>query len=112
MIVCFSTLSAIIPRLGYHLDCVTGALFKARAAARAFFILELVAQARPQLGNGVLGTGRVTIVAFEAVAAGIAALRFIARFLLDEPGDDLDESVQSFGKRERARSIRIGIAID
>src|ERR1019366_8932479 len=111
MIVC-RTPSTIRPLLGYHLNCVTGTLFKTYCAAGAFLIFKPIEQTWPKLCDGILGTGRVAIVAFEAVAAGITALGLVTRFVFVESGDDFRESSQSFGGRERAWGIRFRIAID
>ena len=51
-----------------QVDCTTGALFDADAAALAVVILELVFT-RLDFGDGVIGTDAEAVVAAEAVAA-------------------------------------------
>ena len=62
---------------GDHLDRVAWALLEAHAAAGARRVVDAVAQARPELGDRLLRARGIAVVAFEAVAAGQAALRLV-----------------------------------
>jgi hypothetical protein len=51
-------------------------LFETSCASRALVKVELVAITGPEFDDRILGAGRIASVAFEAVAAGEASLRF------------------------------------
>ena len=55
-----------------------GQVLEADGAAGAAIVEVAVAQPRPELLDGLLGAGRVALVALEAIAAGQAALRLVA----------------------------------
>src|SRR4029450_2866370 len=83
---------AVAGRLRRHLDRMTRALLVARGASRAQVELDSIEPPRPELDDRLLGTGRITVVAFEAVAAREAALRFVSRFPLGQAAHDLVEA--------------------
>ena len=62
-----------------------------RSAAGAQVKVHLVAPAGAEFDDGLLGTGRVAVVAFEAVAAGQAALRLAPRLGFGQSGHHLAE---------------------
>src|SRR5271165_1006403 len=97
-------------RFGRHLDGVARALLEADPATRAQIEGDSIAQPAAEAGNRLLRTGRVAIVAFEAVAAGQAALCFIASLALGQPGDHLLKSAHPFRRRTRSLGGRIDIA--
>ena len=65
--------------LRLHLDGVARALLVAHRAAGAQVVVVAVEAARAELGDRLLGARRVAVVALEAVAAGQAAARLVAR---------------------------------
>ena len=71
---------------------MAGALLDADAAAGAKIEFDLVALVRAELDDRVFRTGGITIVAFEAIAAGQAALGLVQRFFLAQAADDLVET--------------------
>src|SRR5687767_7809100 len=71
---------------------MTRALFEARGAAGTEVVIDPIELALPQLGDRLFGTGCVTVVALEAVAAGEAPRRLVARLALGETGHDLVET--------------------
>ena len=80
-------------RLRAHLDCMAGALLITHGTARAQIVVVAVETAFAELDDRLLRTGRVTVVAFEAVAAGKAATGLITRLGLGEACDHLFESL-------------------
>jgi hypothetical protein len=76
---------------------MTWTLLEANGTSRALPVVVSISPPRTELDDRVLWTSRVAIVAFEAIAAGEAALRFIARLLLLEPAQYLFEPAQSLG---------------
>src|SRR5947209_4395922 len=65
--------------LRHHGDGAARAFGDAHAAALAVVVVEFVARARPELDHRVVRTHAVTVVAFEAVAAGQASARLEQR---------------------------------
>jgi hypothetical protein len=63
-----------------HLDGVAGALFVTNGASGAAVVVELVAIAFSEFDHGIFRAGAVAAIAFETVAAGKAALCFVAGF--------------------------------
>src|ERR1700690_3815173 len=112
MVATRGAISALPPRLGDHVDGVTGALFEAGGTAGASVIGDTITPAKSELDDGGLRTGGKAVVAFVAVAAGEAALRFVARFVLGQAGHDFLEAAQPFGHGQGLLRARIGIAVD
>ena len=65
----------------------------AGTAASAARRIHLIALARPQLLDGLLGAAAVAAVTLEAVAAGVAARRLVTGGHLIQPADDLAKIV-------------------
>jgi hypothetical protein len=91
---------------------VAGALLEAGCTARTFRIIVTIPPTGPELDDRVFRTSGVTVVAFEAVAAGKAALRFVTRFLLRKAADDLLETPHALDRSQGFLRARIGIAIN
>src|SRR6185503_7030516 len=79
-------------RLRAHLDRMAGALLVTHGTARAQIVVVTVETAFPELDDRLFRTGRVTVIAFEAVAAGKAATGLITRLGLGQARDHLFES--------------------
>lgn len=79
-----------------HIDGVTWALLEAYFAARAKRIVEFVAISFTQLDDRAFRASAVAAVAFEAVAAGKAALGFVSGFRFAETADDFIKTAYCF----------------
>src|ERR1700679_2403911 len=90
---------------------MAGALLATHLAPRAEIEFDLIAIVRSELDDRVLRTGGITIVAFEAIAAGQAALGLVQRLRLAQSVDNLIEAFCACAQREfvlhRGCSIRI-----
>ncbi len=86
-------------RLRHHVDRPARTFRRAQPAALAIIEVELEALARPELDHRVVGADAVAIVAFEAIAAGEAAARFVERVGLVEAALDLVEILDAPRRR-------------
>src|SRR5688572_15974776 len=84
-------------------------LFVARRTPGTEIEIDPVEPALSELDDRLLGAGRVAVVALEAIAAGKAPRRFVARLPLGQPGDDLIEP-RAF--RDRQLGVLAPISIE
>src|ERR1700691_3788912 len=91
---------------------MAGALLDTHLAPRAEIEFDLIAIVRSELDDRVLRTGGITIVAFEAIAAGQASLGLVQRLRLAQSIDDLIETARTCAQREFVLHRRSGVRID
>ena len=88
------------------------ALFDAHGASGAQIHVDAVSVSRTEPDDRRLRARGETIVAFEAIAAGQASLRFVARRRRVESAHDLVKSVDPFRGFVGPLRTRIGVAVD
>ena len=91
---------------------MTGTGFEADRAAGAPIVQVAVTPAGPELLDRLLGTGRVALIALEAVAAGQAASGFKPGGGLAQPGLDFRETGRAISRRNHRLYARLGVAVD
>src|SRR5688572_10704766 len=102
------TLGRIHAGFWRHVDRMARALLEACGAPGAEVELDAIEPALAQLGDRLLGTRRVAVVALEAVAAGQAPRRLVARLALRETRNDFIES-GAFGHGQLGVLTPIGV---
>ena len=98
--------------IGDHLHRVARALFDAHGASGAQIHVDAVSMSRTEPDDRRLRARGETIVAFEAIAAGQASLRFVARRRRVESAHDFVKSVDPFRGFVGPLRTRIGVAVD
>src|SRR5262252_2269486 len=95
-------------RFGDHLDRMARALLEANRTAGAELVIDAIEPTRAQLDDCLLRTGRETVVAFETVAAGQAALCLVTGLGLGQTMRDFRKPL-ALGDRQFRRFLTRGI---
>src|SRR6476620_227687 len=96
---------------GHHFDRMTRTLLVADRAAGAQVIVVAIEAPFPELYDRLLGTGCVTVVTFETVAAGQTAQSLEARFVLRQAGDHFLEA-DPFRRRRELLHLAVRVEED